>query len=96
MEKADRREHYVVKIDSSIRTKDALFSRITDTAYLGYSSFSGWDAFEDKLLERLECSNILIEIVNEELSGLPEQDTQFYLEILRDALRQFPEKLRLL
>ena len=96
MEKGNQREHYVIEIDSAVRTKDELFSRITDTAYLGYSSFSGWDAFSDMLLSRLEHSDILIELVNEDLSNLPERDRRSYLEIVTDASREFPEKLRIL
>ena len=40
-------EHYRICIDAHVTSKDALFSRVTDTAYLGYSSFTGWDAFMD-------------------------------------------------
>ncbi|MBT2133624.1 hypothetical protein KK137_04690 [Croceibacterium sp. LX-88] len=90
------KERYVVTIDSSVRTRDDLFSRITDTAYLGYSSFNGWDAFNDMLLGRLETSDILIEILNEDLSGLTARDREIYREILADAVREFPERLRLL
>ena len=95
MKKAQPTERYIVTIDSSVTTKDELFSRVTDTAYLGYSSFSGWDAFNDMLLGRLESSDILIEIVNEDLSGLTERDRGIYLEIMADAVREFPQKLLL-
>jgi RNAse (barnase) inhibitor barstar len=95
MEKVHLAERYVVTIDSAVTTKDELFSRITDTAYLGYSSFSGWDAFWDMLHGRLETSDILIEIVNEDLSGLSERDRQSYLDIMAEAVREFPQKLLL-
>ena len=95
MENAEPAERYVVTIDRSVATKDELFGRVTEIAYLGYSSFSGWDAFNDMLLSRLESSDILIEMVNEDLSGLTERDRQIYLEIMADAVRAFPEKLML-
>ena len=95
MEKAQPVERYVVTIDSSVTTKHELFSRVTDTAYLGYSSFSGWDAFNEMLLDRLESSDILIEVVNENLSGLTERDRGIYLEIMAGAVREFPQKLLL-
>jgi hypothetical protein len=95
MENAQPAERYVVTIDRSVTTKDELFGRVTDTAYLGYSSFSGWDAFNDMLLGRLESSDILIEIVNEDLSGLTERDRGLFLEIMAEAVREFPQKLLL-
>lgn len=94
METVSPKERYVIKIDSSMRTKDDLFSRITDAAYLGYSSFSGWDAFNEMLLDRLASSDILIEILNEDLSGLTKRDRDIYLEILVDAVREHPDKLK--
>jgi predicted Zn-dependent protease len=89
-------ERYLVSIDASARTKDDLFTRFTEAAYLGYSSFSSWDAFNEMLLDRLEVSDILIEISNEDLTGLSERDREIYLQVLADAAREFPKKLRLL
>ena len=93
MNKAHPTEHFIVTIDGSVTTKDELFSRVTDTAYLGYSSFSGWDAFYDMLLVRLRASEIVIEVVNENLSGLSERDRDAYLEIMAEAAQEFPQKL---
>lgn len=95
MDHANPAERYTVTIDRSVTTKDQLFSRVTDTAFLGYSSFSGWDAFYDMLLGRLDSGDILIEIVNEDLSGLTERDREAYLEIMGAAAREFPQKLLL-
>jgi len=95
METPEPAERYVVAIDRSVTTKDELFARVTDIAYLGYSSFSGWDAFNDMLLSRLESSDIFIEIVNEDLSGLTGRDRQIYLDNMADAVRAFPKKLML-
>lgn len=95
MENSQPAERYIVTIDRSVTTKDELFGRVTDAAYLGYNSFSGWDAFNDMLLGRLESSDILIEMVNENLLGLNERDREIYLEIMADAVREFPQKLLL-
>ena len=51
-------ERYRICIDAHVTSKDALFSRVTDTAYLGYSSFTGWDAFMDMFRSRLSNSVI--------------------------------------
>ena len=72
-----------------------MFSRVTNTAYLGYSSFSGWDAFEEMFHERLECSRIEIEIDNRDLLGLPERKRAIWLDVLDRLEKEFPEKLRL-
>lgn len=88
-------ECYRVTIDASVTTKDLLFSRVTDTAYLGYSSFSGWDGFRDMLWSRLECSAILIEIENRVLSSLPEEDSSIWIELVDELRSEFPSKLRL-
>jgi hypothetical protein len=90
-----RPEKYSVCIDSSVTSKEGLFSRVTDTAYLGYSSFSGWDAFEDMFHSRLECSDIELEIDNENLSGLPARDRAIWLDLLNSLEKEFPDKLRL-
>jgi hypothetical protein len=76
-----------------VASKEALFSRVTDTAYLGYSSFSGWDAFEEMFHDRLECSEIEVEIDNDDLSGLPERDRSIWLDVLNRLEQEFPEKL---
>jgi hypothetical protein len=88
-------ECYRVTIDASVTSKDLLFSLVTDTAYLGYSSFSGWDGFRDMFWSRLECSNILIEIENRDLSSLPEEDSSFWIELIDELRSEFPSKLRL-
>ncbi|WP_423141700.1 hypothetical protein ACOYW6_12860 [Parablastomonas sp. CN1-191] len=87
-------ERYSICIDSSVTSREALFCRVTDTAYLGYSSFSGWDAFEEMFHDRLECSKIEIEIDNRDLLGLPERDRDIWLEVLDTLEKEFPEKLR--
>jgi len=92
MARAEPNERYLIKIDESVRTKDALFSRITDTAYLGYSSFSGWDAFIEMLQLRLE-DDIMIEIENADLSGLLQQDRSIYLEVMTELACEYPNKL---
>ena len=88
-------ERYCVIIDSSVTTKEELFSRITDTAYLGYSSFSGWDAFIDMFHSRLECSEIEIMIDNKDLLGLTPRDRAIWLNTLNSLEQEFPTKLRL-
>tara|TARA_R110002072_G_scaffold162846_10_gene315169 strand:+ start:1033 stop:1335 length:303 start_codon:yes stop_codon:yes gene_type:complete len=88
-------ERYSLCIDASVTSKEALFSRVTDTVYLGYSSFSGWDAFEDMFRSRLENSEIVIEIDNGDLLGLPERDRAIWLDSLESLAKEFPEKLRL-
>jgi hypothetical protein len=89
-------ERYLISIDQGVTTKDELFSRFTDAAYLGYSSFSGWDAFAEMLLDRLETSDILIEVANEDLSNLSAEERAIYTDIIEDAARQFPTRLRVL
>jgi len=86
-------ERYRVVIDRSVQTKDQLFDRITSTAYLGYSSFSGWDAFAEMFRLRLGYSDIHIDIHNEDLSGLSERDRATYLELVGDAASEYPSKL---
>lgn len=88
-------EKFSVCIDSSVTSREALFSRVTNTAYLGYSSFSGWDAFEEMFYDRLECSKIEIEIENRDLLGLPERERAIWLDVLNRLEKEFPEKLRL-
>lgn len=88
-------ERYRICIDSSVASKDALFSRVTDTAYLGYSAFNGWDAFYDMFWLRLEYSDIVLEIDNHDPSALPEQDRSIWLECIHDLQREFPTKLLL-
>ena len=88
-------ERYSLCIDASVTSKEALFSRVTDTAYLGYSSFSEWDAFEEMFHSRLENSEIEIEIDNSDLSCLPERDRAIWLDYLESLVEEFPEKLRL-
>lgn len=88
-------ERYSIIIDSSVTSKEALFGRVTDTAYLGYSSFSGWDAFEDMFHLRLEGSEIEIEIDNRDLLGLPVRDRALWLDTLNSLEKEFPDKLRL-
>jgi hypothetical protein len=88
-------ERYRIRIDASVTSKEALFSRVTDTAYLGYSSFSGWDAFADMFYDRLNNSEIEIEIDNSDLSGLLERDRAIWLDFLGSLVEEFPEKLRL-
>lgn len=86
-------ESYVVTIESSVTTKHELFSRITDKVHLGLSRFSGWDAFEEFLLSTLETRNIVIQVVNEDLSGLSESDRRLYSKVMEDVAREFPQKL---
>ncbi len=88
-------ERYSICIDSSVTSKEALLSRVTDAAYLGYRSFSGWDAFEEMFNDRLECSEIEVEIDNKDLSDLPERDRAIWLDVLNSLENEFPEKLRL-
>jgi hypothetical protein len=88
-------ERYSVSIDASVTSKELLFSRITDTAYLGYSSFSGWDGFRDMFWSRLELSDIVLDINNRDLSALPAQDRSIWLELLSELRAEFPAKLRL-
>lgn len=87
------REHYRISIDCSVTSKEALFSRVTDTAYLGRSSFNGWDAFYDLLWLRLDGSPIELEIDNRDLSGLTVEDRGKWLSVLGDLHEEFPEKL---
>ena len=87
-------EHFSVCIDASVTSKDLLFSCVTDTAYLGYSTFSGWDGFSDMLWNRLDGTDIVIEIDNRDLSGLPREDRLNWLELLDDLRTEFPAKLR--
>jgi hypothetical protein len=91
-----RTERYSVSIDSSVVSKELLFSRITGTAYLGYSSFSGWDGFRDMFWSRLEDGDIVVEIDNRNLSSLPERDQLNWIELLHELRAEFPEKLRLI
>ena len=86
-------EHYRIRIDSGITSSEALFSRVTDIAYLGYSSFNGWDAFYDMFWYRLDGSRITVEIDNFDLSGLPDRDRQVWLDLLKDLQQEFPTKL---
>jgi hypothetical protein len=88
-------ERYSAIIDASVTSKELLFSRITDTAYLGYSSFSGWDGFRDLFWSRLELSDIVLDIDNRDLSALPAQDRSIWLELLNELRAEFPVKLRL-
>ncbi|MBY8336471.1 hypothetical protein KYN89_05380 [Alteriqipengyuania sp. NZ-12B] len=88
-------EHYRICIDAHVTSKDALFSRVTDTAYLGYSSFTGWDAFMDMFHSRLSNSVIQIEIENRDLCGLPERDRSTWVEVLDELKDEFPDKIRL-
>ena len=88
-------ERYSVIIDASVASKELLFSRITDTAYLGYCSFSGWDSFRDMFWSRLELSEIVLDIDNRDLSALPPQDRSIWLELLSDLRAEFPAKLHL-
>lgn len=87
-------EHFSVCIDASVTSKDLLFSCVTDTAYLGYSTFSGWDGFSDMFWNRLVGHDIVIEIDNQDLSGLPRQDRLHWIELLDDLRTEFPGKLR--
>ncbi len=91
-----RLEQYRICIDLSVTSADALFTRVTEVAYLGYSKFSGWDAFYDMLRSRLESSNILIEIPNRDLSALPEEDRATWLIYLRELNDEFAMKLQVL
>jgi hypothetical protein len=88
-------ERYSVSIDSSVTSKDLLFSRITDVTYLGYSSFGGWDSFRDMFWSRFEDSNIVVEIDNRDLSSLPERDRSIWIDLLGELRAEFPAKLRL-
>ena len=88
-------EHYRICIDAHVTSKDALFSRVTDTAYLGYSSFTGWDAFMDMFRSRLSNSVIRMEIENRDLCGLPERDRSTWVEVLDELEDEFPDKIRL-
>jgi len=90
-----RTERYSVSIDSSVTSRDLLFRRIADTAYLGFSSFSGWDGFRDMFWSRLEDSEIVLEIDNRDLSSLPERDRLIWIELLGELRAEFPAKLRL-
>lgn len=88
-----RPEHYRVSIDASLISKNDLFSRVTDAAYLGYNSFPGWDGFRDMLWSRISSSNIVLEIANRDLSGLPVQDRSNWIELLDELQAEFPAKL---
>lgn len=88
-------EIYSIVIDSSVRSKDAIFSRVTDVAFLGYSTFNGWDAFYDMLSGRLNDSDIIIQVANADLSGLSIQDRTIWLSLLDDLRQEFPTKLNL-
>ncbi len=92
---SDTRTERSVRIDSLVTSKGSLFSRITDTAYLGYSLFSGWDGFRDMLWSRLEYSDICLEIDNHDLSSLPERDRLIWVELLEELRTAFPAKLKL-
>jgi hypothetical protein len=88
-------ENFTIVIDASVSTKEELFRRITGVAHLGYSSFSGWDAFYDMFHGRLcDSGDILIEISNANLSRLSGHDRFNYLSTLADLQREFPEKLK--
>lgn len=88
-------ERYSVIIDSSVTSRKLLFSRITDTAYLGYSTFSGWDGFRDMLWSRLEDGNIVLRVENKDLASLPDRDRSIWIKLLIELRAEFPTKLRL-
>lgn len=88
-------DNFSIFIDSSVRSKDALFSRMTEVAFLGYSTFNGWDAFYDMLWGRLNDSDIIIQVENADLSGLSTKDRTIWISLLDDLRQEFPTKLNL-
>ncbi|WP_232824176.1 hypothetical protein [Blastomonas sp. UPD001] len=94
MRKTKPTEVFAVDIDSSIDTCDKLFSRVTDVAYLGYGTFSGWDAFIEMFDDRLQWSDIELTIRNRDLSQLPARDRQVWCDVLRDLQARHPAKLK--
>jgi hypothetical protein len=85
-------ERYQITIDSSVRTKQELFAAVTDTAFLGYSGITNWDAFEELLNERLECE-IQLTVLIEDIAGLPARDQRIFAEVFQDAAHAHPGKL---
>ena len=96
MSKTKLTEVFALDIDSSVDTCDKLFSRVTDIAYLGYSNFSGWDAFIEMFDERLQLSEIELTIRNQDLSHLPAKDRRVWCDVLRDLQARHPAKLKVL
>lgn len=85
-------ERYSVCVDETIVTKEQLFARFTDTIYLGESGIEDWDWFYDLMTTRF-LSHMVVEVSNQDLSGLPDRDRQIYLEVLRDVQGEYPSKL---
>jgi hypothetical protein len=86
-------EQYTVVVDGSVRTKEQLFARFTDTVFLGESGISGWDWFYDLLFNRLYASDISVAVVNQDLTGLPEVEQANYAEALASIQVDAPGKL---
>jgi hypothetical protein len=81
-------EHYTVTIDRSVSSREQLFARFTDTIFLGESGIPGWDQFEDLLYLRLAESDILVDLRNEDLTGLPARDCSTYLDVIAQVQAQ--------
>ena len=85
-------ETYSLSVDETIVTKEQLFPRFTDTIYLGESGIENWDWFYDLLWHRFQC-DLVVEVSNRNLSGLPDRDRRIYLEQLSDIQGEYPGKL---